>query len=61
MIGYKTSTDPSGPNDFTSNASWTVGANTVTTTNFKGFYSQATGTLATNIRILFYWIAIGPV
>lgn len=59
MIGYKVGSNPTSETDFAAEASWTVGGNTVTTSQFAAFYSQATGTLASNIRILFYWLAIG--
>lgn len=59
MIGYKTGSNPTGPTDYNAPASWTVGAQAVTTSQFTAFYSQASGTLASSIRILFYWVAIG--
>jgi hypothetical protein len=59
MIGYKTGSNPTSPTDINAPASWTVGTNNVTSNDFLAFYSQASGTLATNVRILFYWIAIG--
>lgn len=59
MVGYKSGSDPTGPSDIDGNASWTVGANTETTTQFMAFYSQGSGTLPSNLRIVIRWWAIG--
>lgn len=58
-VGYKSGSNPTDKNDIAAGAGWPMNANNITTTQFTANYSQASGTLANTVRIVFQWIAVG--
>lgn len=59
LNGYKSGSNPSSPNDISGPAGWPMNASTITTSGFAATYCQASGTLASTIRIAFSWVAVG--